>query len=296
MTETHNPHQQKVTDEKQFIQAMLGELDATSSTGGETAVHEAEIAEAIDLLETSEAAQFAIDALLKRAKQRHPGFIDLADTEADKFAGRALIETSTKDMREFLSAGERLLEGKNPAVVVRAGEYDDFDRDILGPLQALTSSRIIAKQTFPNETMVGASSELHLDNFIDSFKTGFRYDFSVSQINRGNVLFMAGLASNKAKRWGRDKYFETVKLLNDEPAIRRLYDQAKTGASPAYREITLKREGVDVMAVALSAGDVAIWPQGGLEGELPAWHAFREVGGRSQPGFEPRQSTSYHLG
>jgi hypothetical protein len=209
-----------------------------------------------------------------------------------KYGSRTIIEATVSDIP---LAVERLLNSNNAAFVIRNGQYEDFSRDVLGNIQAHNGLHVVESQEFPLASMGNASSELHLDNFIDSNRPGFRYAISAARVEQGQVLFVAGLASPKARNWNRIKYFDEVKKINEEPAVKRIFDQAKSGTNPSYREFSLDREHVNLGAVLLLPGDVVAWPQGWPQSEVPAWHAIREVGNPQNPGYEPRKTTSYHM-
>jgi hypothetical protein len=145
-----------------------------------------------------------------------------------------------------------------------------------------------------------------MDVFYNSPRNGrpeerFPYSLTASRINRGQVLFIAGLASPAVYSWPKRQYNLTVNDLNDTNKIAGFHNSVMAPVNArgvGYDEWEQTGKGFqgDFAATTLSAGDVVIWPQGGEDSRLPAWHGFFQIGHPNQSRFEPRESTSYHLG
>jgi len=257
---------------------------------------EVEVGELLGELDDAEAFRIAQNALLARAKIRHPGFLEFSESP---LTNQELIGLPAS---QLATGAEMLLKGKNPAAVVRADQYEDFERDILQPLEEVGGYHVVKTEAFPREGNGLGHSIVHLDNFIgESGKTDFRYGLSVSKVEQGQVTFVAGLAAKSVYGWDREQYEDAQIALNASKPISGVKDRATERTNPrgiGFKEGELSSKGVrhEMIATTLSAGDVAIWPQGADGAELPAWHGFFQVGNPKLPSFEPRESTSYHLG
>lgn len=263
---------------------------------------EAQIAEeaaAVKLAEelhNAEVIRRVADGLIKFGALRHPGFSRQAEGESI-YDTKALIESPSSVLDLF---AERLLEGKNPAIVVRAGRYENFSSDILEPLKKIGSFGKVEVEQFPHPTNTLGHSRIHLDNFADEKGSHFRYGMTVSRTDKGSVLFIAGLASDAVYGWPKLYYEHVHQALNNSNHIQGLEERATDRIAPrgvSRKEWHQPGRGLkgQFIATTLAEGDVVIWPQGGPGAELPAWHGFVQIGNPKNPHFVPRQSTSYHL-
>jgi hypothetical protein len=211
--------------------------------------------------------------------------------------GNGLLEVTSLD--DALKAGERVLGGKNPAMIIRASVWGDkIDKvgdEIPSLFAPLGDFAKVGVQQFPQPSMKAGSSGLHLDNFIydRNGDSGFRYSMSAAQLKDGKVLFMAGFPGKRAmdirpKQEGVVHQYEQALLrLEEDPKVKYQYASAKAGRPKSQTEFTTVEDRT-MVSVVLNPGDVVIWPQGGPGAEAPAWHAFRKIGD------EERASTSYH--
>ena len=256
-----------------------------------------EVAEAIESFEDAENRRFVLNAILARAQspelQAKKAEID------DAYFGHGIFEASRDDIPDIAN---RLLEGRNAAFVIRASEWHGREKGALGidmrrELAPLGRFEHVRTDEFPNKNQGSSrSSLLHLDNFVFDPRPGYRYSLSASEITAGHVLFVVGLARGKVARDTSIKYagiahpYEIASAqLNDEAAVRRQFKLAEKGRPNPKSEITTGVSGTELASIVLNPGDVAVWPQGGPDSAVPAWHAFRQIGN------EPRTSTSYHF-
>ena len=294
---TRQQEQEQINVARELIDSISDDLPVDRQIQEEQAVEDL-----IRELDSREAFQVAMDALRERAKKRHPGFQNIdrltRERETAKFGSR-LIEAGPRDLP---LAGEQILRGRNVAAVVRAGQYQDVYTDILEPLQALRGLKLLEREEFPKPGR-GGHSLVHLDVKYDrrTKKEEFPYSLSVSKVNKGQVLFIAGLASTFVYNWSRQRMKTQVQYSISSNRISGLWDNATELTSPrgvGYKEWTETGKGFrgNFVATTLGPGDIVIWPQGGAESRLPAWHGFIQIGHPQHPSFEARNSTSYHLG
>lgn len=255
------------------------------------AEEEAVVIEFVGEMEDKEARWLAINALASRVKTRSEAFDDLV------YGSRPLMEIPAAELPRL---GERLLEGKNAAIVVRANTYTDFDQDVLRPLWELRRFGSIEQEEFPRPANVSGHSGIHLDYFDEGVSSHFPYDLSLSRTESGSVLFVAGLASKAVYGWNEAQYQQARNAINNSNRILGLKERATDQTSPrgvSYSEWHPKGRGVQDLFIAttLSEGDVVAWPQGGPQAELPAWHGFLQIGHPDNAHFIPRKSTSYHM-
>lgn len=212
------------------------------------------------------------------------------------YDSRSLIEIPAAKLEV---AAERLLNGKNPAIVVRAGQYEDFDDDILQPLMSVSGLSLRGQEIFPREGNGLGHSRVHLDASRDQHRSYFPDGLTVSRVDRGQVVFIAGLAKKTVHDMSELQYVQARERVNSDRRIVGLEERAVsiTPRGPGYEEWSpqLRTVSGNLIATTLSAEDVVIWPQGNAGAKIPAWHGFFQVGNRKSPGFVPRQSTSYHL-
>lgn len=240
--------------------------------------------------------RLAVLAALSHVARDRSGIRPALEMAEDEKWGSGVLEVGFADMPK---AVERSLKGKNPYVVVRAGEWADLAGRNTGDVIAASLTGVgdftkAGEEHFPKPSMPTESSGLHLDNFIMSWPSGFRYAFSAAQVNDGAVLFIGGFARGKAlntapKQEGVAHPYEVAMLnLENAPTVQGAYAAAKQGRPKSRAELG-PINGTQLTAVVLREGDVVIWPQGGPGSELPDWHGFRKIGNQD------RQSTSYHF-
>lgn len=275
----------------EFVDQWADAIDRTNPTDAQLAA-EAEVINFATEIDDKEVALTALSHLVERLKhEQSQARVSRLIGEA-RFGAKSLIEVPAY---EIPLAIDRLLEGKNPALVVRNGGYENFDKDILGSLADASHATVVGTtEHFPNEAMRlkgKTDSDLHLDMFLESKTPGYRYTLSAAKVEAGEVLFVGGIASKRTKGWDLGKYNKRQRQLNKTSVVARLYDQAKHSTSPSYREWRVHEPNleVDMVAVTLHPGDVVVWPQGGPGTEAASWHGFRQVG------TEARATSSYHL-
>lgn len=289
MTTHENPHEQA-----QILQGMVEAIDpdtpVASQVAEETAVHEL-----LSEFEDHEAFGVVAQALLSRAKARHPAF-----QERGKASYPALFEVTPESIHE---AQEALLSGETTAVVIRKGTYEDFGTEILRPLLESTGLKLAGKEQFPKERQALGHSSVHLDNFIglvERDKPCWKYSMSLSRIDQGEALFVAALAAPRVRGWGDDQYNAAHRSINGSRRVKGLRERAMDRVNPRgvgnteWEEQNRAVSG-EFVATSLHEGDIVMWAQGGEGSAMPAWHGFVQIGHPSKPGFKQRESTSYHL-
>lgn len=287
----------KLSDDAQFALEFTQALDAAPQAPDETRL--ADEREAIELarhLDNVDEQLLVLDGLYGRAAAANRGAVARAIEAGEKAKyGEGLIEVTS--LEDLAKAGERMLGGKNPAIIVRANTWgENVDKagelipQLIGEPGQFTTAGV---EQFPKKSMPTGSSALHIDNFIRSTPSGFRYAFSAAQLNTGHVLFMGGIAGKKARNTSpkiegvSHPYDEAQINLEADPKVKQQYSTAQQGRPKGHTEFT-DVEGRTMVAVVLNPGDTVIWPQGGPGAEAPAWHGFRKIGDQE------RSSTSYH--
>ena len=217
--------------------------------------------------------------------------------------GRGLIEIASLD--DLAEAGERILSGKNPAIVARAEVWGDkigaVNKAIAELFERYGKFETVGVEKFPKPSMPTGSSSLHLDNFIHKpTDPGYKYALSAAQLDTGRVLFIGGIAHKKARNTSAKvegvlhPYEKALLELEADPDVIQLYRSAKNGRPKGHNEFDTYAEtpqiaSTHIVSAVLNPGDVVIWPQGAEGSEAPAWHAFRKIGNQE------RSSTSYHF-
>lgn len=299
-TQTHETH--SLSPSTRFALEYLGALtgDATDAPHPHR-VSDTSIREVLEFsheIDSAEEQLLVLDGLYHLAKDSEPLRREIEAAE-DRMYGNGLIELTS--LEGFSRAARRVLNGKNTALVVRAGTWGDDRRrishkivDLLSPIGEFDK---VGQERFPKATAkwVEGSSWLHLDNFIydDEKKSGFRFTLSASQLETGSALFIGGPASRRARNTQPKNegvahpYEQALIKLEQDPRIQHLYTIAASGQLKGLRS-DFVAEGQHMTAVVLKPGDTVLWAQGGPGSDAASWHAFRQIG------QEPRVSTSYH--
>lgn len=280
---------QPVDPNVEFVIDLVGDMNGLSTE--ERLGQERDVVEFVRSIEATETRLVATDVLMGALRHRSPHMQELIEERDKELFGERVAEVLPEHVGRVT---ERLLRGKNVAAVIRAGSFDDLESDVLSPLRrAGKLAQLGGPIEFPNRTMTSnsaRSSALHIDIEPD-LADRFPYTLSASQTEEGSVLFIAGLASKRARGWTTTQYDLRKSRLGELQAVRRLYDEAASGMPPQRREVEIRKPGleIDLSVVRLEKGDVVIWPQGGEGADVADWHAFRQIGD------EPRVSVTRHF-
>jgi hypothetical protein len=291
----HAEAPQQLSDDAQFAMEFAQALDPAAPEQTRLA-DEQEALEMARHLDNVDEQLLVLDGLYGRAAAANRGAVARAiEAGEDLKFGDGLIEVT--NLEDLHKAGERILKGRNPAIVVRAAAWGD-DVKKAGELVPTMVGEpdqfaMVGSQKFPKPNMPTGSTGVHLDNFTESAPFGFRYGYSAAQVVKGKVLFMAGIAGKKGRAVGpridgeSHPYYEATSRLDADPRVQHQYKTAQEGRPRSQSEFTTV-EGRKMVTVVIHEGDTVIWPQGGTGTEAPAWHAFRKIG------TTERESMSYH--
>ncbi|MEI9913820.1 MAG: hypothetical protein WDN66_02335 [Candidatus Saccharibacteria bacterium] len=217
--------------------------------------------------------------------------------EEDERWGKGVIEIGREDLPRAI---KRLGEGRNPAIIVRASEWEEggsFVDDFTQELALVGDFSYSKVEKYPQSKWKSGSSIPHLDKFPQLPAPQLKWSLSASQLEKGKATGIVGLATNKQRNLNAvqsdtdeeadSEYASAKDLILGSAQLQWLFERVSDGRTPKNWESTI--EGVHLTAVTLNPKDVMIWPQGGPHSKLPAWHCLRQVGS------EPRESISYHF-
>jgi hypothetical protein len=272
-----------------FLQEWISSVDPSS---GELPDVETAALDFASQIEGREAQLTALGGLIGQVQHKSDRLLQLIQDREDAKFGTGIAEINLKDLG---TGTDRLLQAKNPAIVIRNGMYSDFKTEITGAITTNTGLIQVRQTLFPSSGMIAEDSKLHLDNFIASQDPGFRYSLTAARVTQGSVLFVAGFASKAAQKLSSTGYAQKQQAINSNPIVDRLFNDARLTGDMTTRRFDVEELNTELSCVSLHEGDVVVWPQGGPASEAPVWHSVRQLGKPDSPDFVPRKTVSYHF-
>lgn len=204
-----------------------------------------------------------------------------------------LVEFDIKDLPEVRSS---LLAGEYAAAVIRAAQYDDFDRDVLSCFtigNRRSTVQEIHQRALPAPAVRGPLRReiIHLEETESSpgTKIPFEREVSLARVTNGVCTLAAAGASGRVRAYTGSKYAEEKDRLSRHIRVRGLYTSEPVKG--LNKTISVEHSGVrgDLGAIRLGIGDVGVFPQGGGDSVSPSWH------GIITPPNTERDSVSHHI-